>query len=267
MWHIRETKIRILAPIHLRFIQQHCHTMNNYVPIEADDTPTPPNPYNESSRGGTYEPNQTPSTQPRDNPQDLTDPANWPWYQRLKESSHPVALLFYIIFRVSPIFVYIFGNFILGFITQTNRFILHFIILILLISTDFWNVKNISGRLLVGLRWWNETNFIKDSPTGDFENVWVFESADPNRFINPIDSKMFWLLLYGQPIAWIVLGILAILGFKFLYLILVVIAISLSLTNAVAFTKCDKFGKANNLASNILSRATGSLFSRFNPFA
>jgi Eukaryotic protein of unknown function (DUF846) len=32
-------------------------------------------------------------------------------------------------------------------------------------------VKNVSGRLLVGLRWWNETG-----PDG--ESVWVFESAD-----------------------------------------------------------------------------------------
>jgi hypothetical protein len=35
---------------------------------------------------------------------------------------------------------------------------------------DFWTVKNVSGRLLVGLRWWNE---IKE----DGESVWVFESS------------------------------------------------------------------------------------------
>lgn len=222
--------------------------MSQYTPIEADDSP-PPAPAEASTTAA-----------PRSD-----NPSDWPWYQRLKELSHPVALLFYIAFRVAPIFIYIFGNFILGFLTKLNRFILHFIILVLLVLADFWNLKNISGRLLVGLRWWNETNFNKDS--GSFDNVWVFELADPSRFINPIDSKVFWLLLYTQPAAWVVLGIMAILKFEFFYLILVGISVSLSLTNAVAFTKCDKFGKANAIASDFMSRATGQVFLRLNPFA
>ena len=32
-------------------------------------------------------------------------PSEWTWSQKLKESSHPIALLFYIFFRVSPILV------------------------------------------------------------------------------------------------------------------------------------------------------------------
>ena len=185
---------------------------------------------------------------------------------RLKQSSHPIALTFYLIFRVSPIVIYMFGNFFLGMVVEKNRFILHFIILIFLVAGDFWNLKNIAGRLLVGLRWWNETNPVENKP-GEFENIWVFETADPNRYINPIDSKMFWILLYTQPVAWIILAFFTLLNLQFLYLILVCIAIALSLTNAMAFTKCDKFGKANNLASSVFSKATGSLFSRFNPFS
>lgn len=53
----------------------------------------------------------------------------------------------------------------------SNNSVLVFIIVALLLAADFWNVKNISGRLLVGLRWWNET-------TEDGQSVWVFESAD-----------------------------------------------------------------------------------------
>lgn len=41
----------------------------------------------------------------------------------------------------------------------------------LLLAADFWNTKNVAGRLLVGLRWWNET-----SPEG--ASIWVFETAD-----------------------------------------------------------------------------------------
>lgn len=190
----------------------------------------------------------------------------WTWAQKLKESSHPMALLFYIFFRISPIFIYLFGTIFIGIITKKNKFILHFIMIILLVSADFWNLKNIAGRLLVGLRWWNEVSVIK-STNGEFENVWVFETADPSRYINPIDSKLFWTLLYLQPAAWVFLGFLALLKFEFLYLLLIVISISLSLTNAMAYTKCDKFGKANTLATDIFSRATGNVFSRINPFA
>lgn len=103
--------------------------------------------------------------------------------------------------------------------------------------------------------------------SNEFENVWVFESADPTRYINPIDSKVFWTLLYVQPVAWVVFAVMAVLKLELLYLIVVSIGVFLSVTNAVAFTKCDKFGKANVVANDIFSRATGEVFSRLNPFA
>lgn len=224
----------------------------SYTPIDAD---LPYTVLGQMDAPTTNEPANSTST--------TTNPNEWSWAQKLKESSHPVALLFYLFFRVAPVMVYIFGNFIIGFVIKKNRFIIHFILLILLVAADFWNLKNISGRLLVGLRWWNE---ITQTSSGEFENVWVFETADPNRYINPIDSKLFWILLYGQPIAWILLGILAVLKFEFLYLILIVITIMLSLTNAVAFTRCDKFSNANDVATSIFTRTTGSLFARLNPF-
>ncbi|OUM51593.1 hypothetical protein BVG19_g701 [[Candida] boidinii] len=129
----------------------------------------------------------------------------------------------------------------------------------LLLASDFWNVKNISGRLLVGLRWWNESNDLGQS-------IWVFETADPNRYINPIDSKVFWLFLYLSPVIWIFLAVLALLRFQFISLILVCIAIILTVTNAMAFTKCDKFGKANDLTSGMFNGLTLSLIGRLNPF-
>jgi len=42
----------------------------------------------------------------------------------------------------------------------------------LLLAADFYYSKNIAGRRLVGLRWWNEV----DTSTGD--SHWVFESQD-----------------------------------------------------------------------------------------
>ena len=42
----------------------------------------------------------------------------------------------------------------------------------LILAADFYYLKNIAGRRLVGLRWWNEV----DVSTGDSQ--WVFESQD-----------------------------------------------------------------------------------------
>ena len=100
-----------------------------------------------------------------------------------------------------------------------------FIITMLLLATDFYYLKNIAGRRLVGLRWWNEV----DTGTGD--SHWVFESQDrsggtddngrerPNQ--NMTDKRFFWLALYCQPALWIVLGVLAIIKFEFIWLILI----------------------------------------------
>lgn len=94
--------------------------------------------------------------------------------------------------------------------------VLLFILIMLLLSADFYYLKNIAGRRLVGLRWWNEV----DASTGDSQ--WVFESAEPGtKNINATDTRFFWLALYAQPLYWIALGIVAIVRFEFIYLMLV----------------------------------------------
>lgn len=143
----------------------------------------------------------------------------------------------------------------------TSNFVLIFVLVILLLAADFWNVKNVSGRLLVGLRWWNETN-------SDGTSIWVFETADPQRYINPIDSKVFWLFSYATPALWLGLALLAILKFEFLWLLLVIVALLLTVTNALAFSRCDKFGRASNVmgsvvGSGLFSRVFGGLAGRF----
>lgn len=81
-----------------------------------------------------------------------------------------------------------------------------FILTLLLLSADFYYLKNIAGRRLVGLRWWNEVNVT----TGD--SHWVFESSDPNtRTIAATDKRFFWLSLYVAPAFWVGLAVLAII--------------------------------------------------------
>lgn len=151
-----------------------------------------------------------------------------------KLSSHPITLLTFLFFRIcthslprfpehthtqhawltrvtASLLVYI-----LGLRLLTSNFVMIFIITILLLAVDFYYLKNIAGRRLVGLRWWNEV----DSATGD--GRWVFESADPEtREVNATDKRFFWIALYAQPVLWILLAILALVSLEFIWLTLV----------------------------------------------
>eukprot|EP00762_Andalucia_godoyi_P002430 ANDGO_02766.mRNA.1 Golgi apparatus membrane protein TVP23 len=101
-------------------------------------------------------------------------------------------------------------------------------------SFDFWTVKNISGRILVGLRWWNE---VKD----DGENQWFFESAAPGTFVaDPVDSRVFWGSLYITPVLWSFLALVAILKFNFGWLLMNMVALLLTGSNAYGYIQCDK---------------------------
>jgi len=75
----------------------------------------------------------------------------------------PFAVFFHLIFRIFSIVTYLLcGMFSIGFIVS-------FVVIIILLSIDFWTVKNITGRLLVGLRWWNYVD-------EDGVSHWMFES-------------------------------------------------------------------------------------------
>ncbi|KAF1999539.1 DUF846-domain-containing protein [Amniculicola lignicola CBS 123094] len=176
-----------------------------------------------------------------------------------KLSSHPITLLFFIFFRISSLIVYL-----LGLRLLSSNFVLIFIITILLLAADFYYVKNIVGRRLVGLRWWNEV----DTSTGD--SRWVFESAEEgSRVINATDKRFFWIALYAQPVLWILLAVVALASLEFIWLTLVVIALILTITNTLAFSRCDKFSQATGFASSaaissgIARNLAGGLVSNF----
>lgn len=157
-------------------------------------------------------------------------------------SAHPITLLCFLGFRIGSLLMYLFG---LLFI---RNFVLVFILTLLLLSADFYYLKNIAGRRLVGLRWWNEVN----TATGD--SHWVFESSDPNiRIIRATDKRFFWLSLYITPALWIGLAFVALFQASLIWLSLVVIALILTITNTVAFSRCDQFSQASTFASNALS--------------
>ncbi len=52
--------------------------------------------------------------------------------------------------------------------------VLNFVFTIVFTSLDFWTVKNVTGRILVGLRWFSVYDDLG-------EEKWVYESMDASR--------------------------------------------------------------------------------------
>jgi hypothetical protein len=74
-------------------------------------------------------------------------------------------LVVYEMIQVAAVAAYLIGGFF------SASYVINFVVTITLIGIDFWIVKNVSGRILVGLRWWNEINERGGS-------IWRFESLD-----------------------------------------------------------------------------------------
>ncbi|KAF9535844.1 Golgi apparatus membrane protein TVP23 [Crepidotus variabilis] len=140
-----------------------------------------------------------------------------------RQSAHPLSLFFLYFFRVSAISVYILSGWF------TNLYVLTTVVVVVLLAMDFWNCRNVSGRTLVGLRFWNQVD-------EDGESYWVFESRDPSRPANPIDSKMFWIALYTFPALWAALIVVSLLKLHLEYIPIVVLALVFNITNVIGFT-------------------------------
>ncbi|KAJ8084217.1 Golgi apparatus membrane protein tvp23 [Marasmius tenuissimus] len=147
-----------------------------------------------------------------------------------RQSTHPVALFFLYFFRIAAITLYLLAE------TVVDNYVLSTVLVVVLLAMDFWNCRNVAGRTLVGLRFWNQVD-------DDGESYWVFESRDPSRPANPVDSKMFWIAIYVFPALWIALLLVCIIRFGLSYLPIVILALIFNLTNAVGFTYADRDSK------------------------
>ena len=63
--------------------------------------------------------------------------------------AHPYVAFFHLIFRISALVVYLIGS-----VVYSASFIGIFVSVVLLLSIDFWTVKNVTGRILVKLFHW-----------------------------------------------------------------------------------------------------------------
>ncbi|WRX08915.1 Golgi apparatus membrane protein TVP23-like - like 1 [Theobroma cacao] len=133
----------------------------------------------------------------------------------------------------------------------TDSFVIIFVITVVLAALDFWVVKNVSGRILVGLRWWNEINDQGESSLAR---------------INKKDSWLFWWTLYLNAAAWIIFAILSLLRFQADYLLVVGVCLSLGIANIIGFTKYRKDARKKIQAfasQTIASRVSSTIQSAF----
>ena len=128
-----------------------------------------------------------------------------------------------------------------------------------------------TGRLLVGLRWWNKVNL------NDNSTEWIYESSfDQGSVHNKLDSNYFWTILYVTPIIWFALAIICVLKLNLSWLLIVLCALTLNGANLYGYWMCSKdqkqklqdmmakasFGAASSAFTNGLFGGFGGAASR-----
>ena len=157
-----------------------------------------------------------------------------------KKSTYPMISLLTVLIKLASII-----SFFLFSIFLSNEAIIMFIV-VLIGACDFWITKNISGRFLAGLRWYNllklETN----------TEIWVFEGKNEYN-ADFIDKGIFWYSLYFNDIVWIILFLWEIIRLKFDWSFICLILIIFTFTNTYGFYR----------SSNIQQKGTNFLINKY----
>ncbi|XP_009633762.1 Golgi apparatus membrane protein TVP23 homolog A [Egretta garzetta] len=145
---------------------------------------------------------------------------------------HPLATFFHLFFRVSAIITYLFCDWF------SNSFVACFVTILLLLSFDFWSVKNVTGRLLVGLHWWNQID-------EDGKSHWVFQAKRVPTIAasTEAEARIFWLGLIICPVIWTVFFFSTLFSLKLKWLALVIAGISLQTANLYGYIHCKLGGQ------------------------
>jgi len=158
---------------------------------------------------------------------------------------HPTATFFHLCFRTLAIVVYLFCSLFGGGFTLT------FVLVVILLAADFWTVKNISGRLLVGLRWWNKVN-------EDGSTEWVFESRKEGKsaYHSETENRIFWVAMFVSALVWVLLLIKNLLSLALGWMVVCLTGVFLSSANLYGYIKCRKDAHAK------VQGAVGSFMAR-----
>lgn len=163
------------------------------------------------------------------------------------QESRPWICLLHIIFKLIVMFLYMF----MGLIVTST--LTNFLTCFLCIIFDFWITKNISGRLLVGMRWWSELETDEDG-----NPKMTFESFDVDMNFHTFDVNIFWWGMFMSAVFWSFMFVGKLLSFNFLWGMLTFIGMVLSTSNLLAYYQCYRYHR-NKMAhyTNKLSGGNG----------
>ena len=135
---------------------------------------------------------------------------------------HPFACIFHVVFKIAAGLCFMF----MGLFTRSQVTI--FVTVLLLSVLDFWITKNVTGRLLIGLRWWSSNDISsyedleQDQLTEEEEEKfggWHFESYNYDVNNSMIDSNIFWFGQGGITAYWGIFVVLKTLGLSLFWVI------------------------------------------------
>ncbi|ESS30042.1 putative transmembrane protein [Toxoplasma gondii GAB2-2007-GAL-DOM2] len=159
------------------------------------------------------------------------------WFAGAK---NPTVCFFHLFFKAAALAVYIAGGWLLIFLKDGEIFV--FVATLVLLVLDFWTVKNVSGRILIGMRWWSSVD-------AEGNNQWIFERAQDGREINTVEWRVFWLGNYAWVCVWLTLAVMKLLEFQLFWLLLCVVGLTLATTNVMAYRRCSASGDSGQNSS------------------
>ena len=157
----------------------------------------------------------------------------------IKNSSNPKVAFTTILLKILAL-----ASFILLSLFTSNEAIV-MLVVILLTAADFWYTKNISGRILVGLKWYTYI----DSATG-YEK---YGSYIKNEKKTGSDPKIFWISLYASTGGWVFFFVWELIRLKFMWASISFIAAFINFTNTYGYMRCSKEQEKviKNLITNV----------------
>ncbi|VBB27039.1 unnamed protein product [Acanthocheilonema viteae] len=123
-----------------------------------------------------------------------------------------------------------------------------------LLSIDFWTVKNITGRLLVGLRWWNFVD-------AEGNNHWRYESAKDTSRFDVLERRIFWGALVAAPAVWMMLVCIAFVTLKWEWMVVAIMGLLMNGANLYGYLRC-RWGTTNEFTNYVSKMAFFSVLSK-----
>ena len=119
--------------------------------------------------------------------------------QKIGRPSQKLVVALHTVFKLLAFLIYMTASII------SSSFIACFILVMMLLSADFWVVKNVSGRLLAGLRWWSVVD-------EDGNVVWRYEgwSEEQRSLAQRGEGTYFWTSTIMQQLVWTLLAVVSV---------------------------------------------------------